>query len=68
MNALEQFKKLGQMASACFADDTAKEWKQGFEYKNQAMKIYHANPGLQGEMRNIAAGFIWWLDYRDEGE
>ncbi len=59
-SVVDEFVRLGNLASYHFADDSGKEWSDGFAAKAEAMKIYHAHPDLQAEMEKHAQ-FLWSL-------
>ena len=59
---LEEFKRLGDLASYHYADDSCKEWGLAGAAKNAAMKLYYAATVEQQEqMKVIAKGFLWSL-------
>ena len=63
MNAIiEDFRKHGMDASYHYADDSGSEWHQGAAEERAALELFDANPDLQGEMREVAKGFLWSLN------
>ena len=62
MSVLENFKKLGQLASYHFADDSGKEWDLGYKNQREAEALFIENPELREEMIQIAKGFLWTLN------
>lgn len=60
---LATFKKHGSDASFHFANDTGKEDGLGRESRDKALAIFDTHPALQAQMRKIAGGFLWTLEY-----
>ena len=60
MNVLDEFKRLGNIASYHYADDTSREWAMGAKYKADALALFDANPELQAEMRQCR--FLWSIE------
>ena len=56
---LSDFGKHGRQASCHYADDSGKEWPSGDVERRKALGLFDDNPGMQGEMREIAKGFLW---------
>lgn len=64
MGVVETFKKLGKDASYHYVDDSGKEWSLGLKYENQALELFDTHPELESELREVAKGFLWTLEYR----
>lgn len=58
-----EFKRLGIEASTHLADDSGREWQQGYDLKAQALALFDAHPELHEQMREIASGFLWVLGH-----
>ncbi len=58
---IDLFKEFGNKASYHFADDSTGEWGLAQAAKDQALKLFDDNPGLQSKMREIAKDFLWSL-------
>ncbi|MCK5016870.1 MAG: hypothetical protein KAS32_07335 [Candidatus Peribacteraceae bacterium] len=58
----DEFRSLGFTASRHYADDAGKEWAQGDEYKNKAVKLFDEHPELESELREIAKEFLWSIN------
>jgi len=56
---VEDFKRFGDKASFHYADDSGREWGLADTAKQEALRIFDANPDDQPEMREIAIGFLW---------
>ena len=56
---LEQFKEHGMTASYHYADDSTKEWDQGFKHSYAAQELAKQHPRLIPQMREIAKSFLW---------
>ena len=60
-DTLIKFKRHSSRASYHYADDTCKEWGLAKQDKDDALKIFDANPEMQEEMRDIAKDELWSL-------
>jgi hypothetical protein len=56
-----EFDRAGLLASTHFADDSGREWPQGYTAKAEALAIFDAHPALEADFRQIAKGFLWTL-------
>jgi len=57
-----EFNRAGLTASTHFADDSGREWPQGYEAKAQALAIFDAHPALETDFRQTGKGFLWSLN------
>lgn len=58
---LKRFKDLGYQASFRFADDSGKEWDEGYKLQRVTEELYKQHPELHTEMEEIASKFLWTL-------
>ena len=62
IDVVKEFKRLANLASFHYADDSCKEWGQAAERKNEALAIFDAHPELETELRHAAIGELWNLE------
>lgn len=63
-DVLTEFKRLGAKASFHYADDSCKEWDLAYGAEREALRLYDEHPELEDEMREIAGGFLWSLEWK----
>ena len=59
---IKQFVNHASNASYHFADDSTKEWQDGYREQQKALEIFDAHPELEQELRQACKEQIWSLN------